>query len=55
MTYQPSALQLQREAAKRRASRRSIFIALTSTLGMGFLITVLVTGAQGYEKVKESF
>jgi polar amino acid transport system permease protein len=55
MTYQPSALQLQREAAKRRASRRSIFIALTSTLGMGFLITILVTGAQGYEKVKESF
>jgi polar amino acid transport system permease protein len=55
MTYQPSALQLQREAAKRRASRRSILIALASTLGMGFLITILVTGAQGYEKVKESF
>ena len=55
MTYQPSALQLQREAAKRRASRRSTLIALSSTLTVGFLLVIVITGAQGYEMVKNSF
>ncbi len=55
MTYQPSALQLQREAAKRRASRRSTLIALSSTLLFGLALAVVVTGAQGYEMVKNSF
>ena len=55
MSYQPSALQLQREAAKRRASRRSVLIALASTLIFGLALTILITGAQGYEKVKASF
>ena len=55
MTYQPSALQLQREAAKRRASRRSTLIALSSTLALGLILVVVVTGAQGYEMVKNSF
>ncbi|CAB4790803.1 HisM ABC-type amino acid transport system, permease component [Candidatus Nanopelagicaceae bacterium] len=55
MTYQPSALQLQREAAKRRASRRSTLIALSSTLAVGFLLVLVITGAQGYEMVKNSF
>jgi polar amino acid transport system permease protein len=48
-------LQLQREAAKRRASRRSTAIALLSTLALGFLLVILITGAQGYEMVKNSF
>ena len=55
MTYQPSALQLQREAAKRRASRRSTLIALSSTVALGFILVVVITGAQGYEMVKNSF
>ena len=55
MTYQPSALQLQREAAKRRASRRSTLIALSSTLAVGLLLVIVITGAQGYEMVKNSF
>lgn len=55
MTYQPSALQLQREAAKRRASRRSTLIALSSTLALGIFLVVVITGAQGYEMVKNSF
>jgi polar amino acid transport system permease protein len=55
MTYQPSELHLQRLAARRRASRRSTLIALASTLAFGFVITLVVTGAQGYEKVKASF
>ena len=55
MTYQPSALQLQREAAKRRASRRSTLIALSSTLALGVILVIVITGAQGYEMVKNSF
>jgi polar amino acid transport system permease protein len=55
MTYQPSALQLQREAAKRRASRRSTLIALSSTLAFGLVLAIVITGAQGYEMVKNSF
>lgn len=55
MTYQPSALQLQREAAKRRASRLSTLIALSSTLVLGLILVIVITGAQGYEMVKNSF
>jgi polar amino acid transport system permease protein len=55
MTYIPSALQLQREDAKRRASRRSTAIALLSTLIFGALLTVIVVNAQGFNSVRESF
>lgn len=55
MTYAPSALQLQREAAKRRASRRSIAIALASTLIVGLVLTLVVMNAQGFQAVRESF
>jgi polar amino acid transport system permease protein len=55
MTYQPSALQLQRQAARHRASRRSTLIALTSTLAFGTVIAIVITGAQGFQNVKASF
>ncbi len=55
MAYQPSPLQLQREAAKRRASRRSILIALLSTLIVGSILTLVVMNAEGYERVKTAF
>lgn len=55
MTYAPSELQLQREAAKRRASRRSTAIALASTLSAGLVLTLIVVNAQGFDAVKESF
>jgi polar amino acid transport system permease protein len=55
MSYTPSALQLQREEAKRRASRRSTAIALLSTLLVGAALTLIVTNAQGAEAVRESF
>ena len=55
MTFTPSALQLQREDAKRRASRRSTAIALLSTLVFGALLTVIVVNAQGFSAVRESF
>ena len=55
MSYQPSQLRLQREAARRRASRRSTLIALTSTLSIALLAIITITGAQGFTKVRESF
>lgn len=55
MTYAPSSLQLQREAAKRRASRRSIAIALLSTLLVGAILALIVGNAQGSRAVRESF
>ena len=55
MSYTPSALQMQREEAKRRASRRSTAIALLSTLLVGAVLTIIVANAQGAEAVRESF
>jgi polar amino acid transport system permease protein len=55
MSYTPSALQLQREDAKRRASRRSTAIALLSTLIVGAALIVIVANAQGAHAVRESF
>jgi polar amino acid transport system permease protein len=55
MSYTPSALQLQREDAKRRASRRSTAIALLSTLVVGAILIVIVANAQGAHAVRESF
>lgn len=55
MSYTPSALQVQREEAKRRASRRSTAIALLSTLIVGAALTIIVANAQGAEAVRESF
>ena len=55
MTYSPSPLQLQREEAKRRASRRSTAIAFLSTLIFGAVLTVLVVNAQFFSAVRESF
>jgi polar amino acid transport system permease protein len=55
MTYTPSALQMQREAAKRRASRRSILLALLSTFVIAVVITAILLNAQGFDAVRESF
>jgi polar amino acid transport system permease protein len=55
MSYTPSALQLRREDAKRRASRRSTAIALLSTAIFGLVLTAIVVNAQGFNAVRESF
>lgn len=55
MTYQPSALRLQREEARRQASRRSTTIAISSTLAVGALLIFIVTGAKGFTSVQQSF
>ena len=55
MTYEPSALRLQREAARRRASRRSSLIALASTIAVGLILVAVIAGAPGFDRVKSSF
>ena len=55
MSYAPSMLQQQREAAKRRASRRSTAIALLSTLIFTAVLSIIVVNAQGFDAVRESF
>ena len=55
MTYLPSALRLQREEARRRASRRSTTIAIASTLVVGAALIFIVTGAKGFHAVQQSF
>ncbi len=55
MSYQPSPLRLQREEARRRASRRSALIAVISTVVIGTALTIIVTGAPGFKAVRQSF
>lgn len=55
MTYRPSELRLQREAARHRASRRSTLIAVASTLIIGIVLTIVVAGAPGFDRVRQSF
>jgi len=55
MSYQPSALRIEREAARRRASRHSTIVALISTLVIALVLTIVVAGAPGFKLVRESF
>lgn len=55
MSYRPSELRLQREAAKHRASRRSTLIAVSSTVLIGIVLTITVAGAPGFDRVRKSF
>ena len=54
-TYTPSTHRLEREAAKRRAARRSTLIAAVSTLGFVAVVYVLITNAPGWDRVQTSF
>jgi polar amino acid transport system permease protein len=55
MSYQPSELRLQREAARRRVSRQSTLVALISTVVIACVLTIVVTGAPGFKLVRQSF
>ncbi len=55
MSYQPSPLRLQREEARRLASRRSTWRALISTVVVGIVLVFVVTGAPGFDRVRETF
>jgi len=52
---EPSPLQRERLAYRRRQTVRSVVVAAVSTLALGVLLVVAVTGAPGWDRVKESF
>lgn len=53
--HQPSALQQERERYRRRQSVWSVVIAAISTLVVGALLYFGLTGAPGWDRVRESF
>jgi polar amino acid transport system permease protein len=53
--YQPSEIQRGRIAYRRRQTVRSVLLAALSTAVVGVLLAVAVTGAPGWERVKQSF
>jgi polar amino acid transport system permease protein len=53
--YQPSPLRLERAAFRRRQTVRSIGIAALSTVALGVLLAVVVTGSPGWPMVAEAF
>jgi polar amino acid transport system permease protein len=54
-SYRPSDIQLGRIAFRRRQAIRSVLVAALSTAVVGTLLGVLVTGAPGWDRVKQSF
>ena len=53
--YRPSALHRDRIAYRRRQTVRSVAVAAASTLVLGVVLVVTVTGAPGWERVRASF
>jgi polar amino acid transport system permease protein len=53
--YEPSAVQHGRIAYRRRQTVRSVLVAAASTGVLGTLLVVAVTGAPGWDRVRESF
>jgi len=54
-TYRPSDIQLGRVAYRRRQTVRSIAIAAGSTVVLGVVLVVAVTGAPGWDLVRQDF
>ncbi len=53
--HQPSSIQRQRIAYRRRRAIRSVLLAALSTAVLGTLLVVAVTGAPGWDRVRQSF
>ncbi|GAA5008135.1 amino acid ABC transporter permease [Actinopolymorpha pittospori] len=53
--HTPSALQVERERFRRRQTIRSVLVAAISTGVLGVLAYVALTGAPGWDRVRESF
>src|SRR5690349_93336 len=53
--HHPSDIQLGRIAYRRGKAIRSVLVAALSTAVVGTLLVVLITGAPGWERVKQSF
>ncbi len=54
-TYQPSALELDRRAYRRRRSQRSVLVAIASTLVFAALAWLLVFDTAGWADVQQAF
>jgi len=55
MSYSPSASRRDREELARRASLRTTAIAAASTLAVGLLLVIVIVGAPGFQRVRETF
>jgi polar amino acid transport system permease protein len=53
--HRPSAARLARIAYRRRQTVRSVLLAAASTAVLGVLLVVVVTGAPGWARVRQSF
>nr|MDT0663323.1 amino acid ABC transporter permease [Micromonospora sp. DSM 115978] len=53
--YRPSEVQLDRLRHRRRQTVRSVLLAAASTGVLGILLVLAVTGAPGWERVRQSF
>jgi polar amino acid transport system permease protein len=53
--WTPSALELERRAFRSRASRRSVLIALLSTVVFAALVAAFVVGTPGWSSVQKTF
>lgn len=53
--FEPSAIALERAAYRRRQTVQSVAVAAVSTLVLGTLLLVAVTGAPGWSRVRASF
>ncbi|MFB7893012.1 amino acid ABC transporter permease [Microbacterium sp. NPDC056044] len=54
-THQPSALELDRRAYRRRRSQRSVLIAIASSLAFAAIVWVTVINTEGWSQVQQSF
>jgi polar amino acid transport system permease protein len=55
LLHEPSEIQRERIAYRRRQTVRSVLLAAASTAVLGVLLAVAVTGAPGWDRVKDSF
>ena len=53
--WEPSALELERRELRRRASRRSVLIALVSTVAFAAVAGALVVTSPGWDSVRQTF
>jgi polar amino acid transport system permease protein len=53
--YQPSALQLQRLAFRRRQTIRSVLVAAASTFVLGLVLYLVITQSPGWREVRSTF
>lgn len=53
--WQPSPLELSRRALRRRATTRSILLALLSSLAVAAVLIVVIAGTPGWTVVRETF